>query len=233
MATDLVNTFEGGADGVTLTTGNSGGASGDAFTGVANWVFTNVQKRGTMAIRVVNPAAAIFVVRWATVGTPAALRGYVWFTTLPAVDITLLHLGDGASASFTITTAGKARLTVAGTQWTATANFPTNQWVRVELFATASTNSANGTAKIAYYLGDDTSAVEESGLISNLNTAAATGTFNNSRYGKNSTGSYPGDIYLDNLASRYGTGTTDFIGPAVTPPIVGSVDLVWTGGAWE
>lgn len=232
--TDLRNTFEGGTDGVTLTVGNSGGTSGDAFTGVNAWVYTNAQSRDLMAVRVLNPGTTLYVVRWASVGTPAALRAYLYLTSLPTADVDVLHLGDAVSTSFKVNSGGKARLTASGTQWTATANFPINQWVRVELFATASTNSVDGTAKAAYYLGDSTTAVEESSLLTGLNTAGATSTFNNSRFGKNSAGAYAGDIYLDNLASSYGAGVTGYVGPvAGAPPSLEPAELVWTGTAWE
>lgn len=232
--TDLRNTLEGGTDAVVVTTGNSGGASGDAFTGVSTWVYSNVQSRDLMAMRTVNPGTGIFVARWVTVGTPAALRAYFYLTTLPTSDILLLHLGDAAAVTFRTNSVGKARLTAGGTTlWTATADFPLNQWVRCELYSTASTNSVDGTAKVAYYLGDSTTAVEESTLLTGLNTAAATSAFANSRFGKNSSGSYTGDIYLDNIAASYGAGVTGYVGPvAGAPPSFDPEELVWNGTAW-
>jgi hypothetical protein len=231
--TDLRNNFEGGTDGATVTAVGSGGVSGDTFTAVSPWVYTNVQSRDLMAVRVQNPGTSVFVLRWATVGSVAALRAYIYLTSLPTADITAMHLGDAVSVSFVINSVGKARLSASGTQWTATANFPINQWVRCELFSTASTNSANGTAKAAYYLGDSIAVVEESTLITGLNTAGATGAFGNSRFGKNSSGSYTGDIYLDNVASSYGTGVTDYIGPvAAVEPSFDPEETVWNGTSW-
>lgn len=219
--TDLRNSLEGGTDSVTLTVGNSGGASGDAFTAVNSWVFSNVQKIDTMAIRVVNPGTSLFIVRWATSAAAIALRAYVYFTTLPTGDVDVLHLGDTISVKFTVNSAGNARFFVNSVnQWTATAPFPTAQWVRVEMFCTASTDSTDGTGMIAYYLLDDLAAVEQSTLLTGLNTAGATSTFSNSRFGKNSAASYTGDIYLDNIAATHGTTAevANYIGPQTLPP---------------
>ena len=225
-ATNLRNSLEGGTDSVTLTTGNSGGASGDAFTGVAAWIFTNVHPIDTMAIRTQNPGTTLFVVRWAVSGAAAASRTYVYLTSLPTVDLQVLNMGDTVAVTLIINSAGKARLTSNSvTLWNATNDFPINQWVRVELFATASTDSADGTAMAAYYLLDDVAAVEESGSFTALNTAGTSGTFANTRFGKNSSGSYTGDIYLDNVAADYGTTeeVANFVGPqTLLPPVLES-----------
>lgn len=219
--TSLRNSFEGGTDGITLTTGNSGGLSGDAFTAVAAWVFTDVHPLDTMAIRTVNPGTSLFVVRWAFSAAAAAQRIYVYLTTLPSVDVQLLHLGDTVPVTFIVTSGGFARITANSVaQWTASASFPVGEWVRVEMVTTASTNSADGTMMGAYYLLDDISPVEQSTLLTGLNTAGASGLFANSRMGKNSSGSYPGDIYLDNVAVDHGPAVeiVNYIGPQTLPP---------------
>lgn len=82
----LLNTFEGGTDGTTITQANSGGASGDAWsvapiigTGVS-LTFSSLQAaHGALAMRIAQPATpASTRVEWDALG---ALTGNVFFRT--------------------------------------------------------------------------------------------------------------------------------------------------------
>lgn len=82
------NSFEGGVNGVAVTPGNSGGASGDAYNFVngANWLYSNTHPgHGGMAMSA-SGAMGGGHVEWAGLGsltTTVFIRYYVWLASLP------------------------------------------------------------------------------------------------------------------------------------------------------
>src|SRR4051812_41296696 len=95
------NNAEGGTNGVTVTTGNSGGASGTAFSSVLNGAtlkFDNTQAaHGTLSYHVVTTTTETvqFQLSGASSGSYAT-RFYIRFNTPPFAGERLLQVGSGA-----------------------------------------------------------------------------------------------------------------------------------------
>ncbi len=140
------NSFEGGSDGVAITSGNSGGLSGDAFTSVfgSTPLFTNVQKRQTMAYRLVDPTGATGV-RWTGIagGTNDMwARAYLYLTAYPTTNPLMFIYGQTAAntgaGALSVELGGhlRARNTgggVAGAAPEGSVLISLNQWVRCEM----------------------------------------------------------------------------------------------------
>lgn len=225
----LNNTFEGGTNTAVVTSGNSGGASGDAFTAVeTNVVFSSVRAaHGSLSALIANPGVATATMRWAlTTAATVAARSYIYLSALTAADldfIRLSHVGDTSAVFARGIGDGRLRLTILGAAvpWTSTNTIPINQWVRIELRVTAGTSTTTGTARLAYYLGDSTTPVEDSGVITGLNTAGGTAGFINARIGKANGASYTGNINTDDPAVYTDADAPGFVGPvANAAPVV-------------
>jgi hypothetical protein len=100
MALPLNNNAEGGTDDVTVTTGNSGGASGDAFDGVTiaaggSITFDNAQAKGVLAVKLVQGSSAgNNYVSWAAAfGTQTTYYGrlYLYRTANPSANVALMR----------------------------------------------------------------------------------------------------------------------------------------------
>ncbi len=142
--TRLVNTFEGGTDGVAITNANSGGSSRDALTSVfgATPVFTNVQKRRSMAYRLVDASAATGI-RWTGLagGTNDMwCRTYLYLTAYPTTNPAFILYGQTAANTLaglvSVETGGHLRSrnfggAAVGTEGAVLISL--NQWVRVEM----------------------------------------------------------------------------------------------------
>lgn len=142
------NSLEGGTNGTTVTSGNSGGTSGDAFNTVTGTVtFDNTHpKRGSLGIKFVS-SASVSDALWTGIGSVATLwfRRYVYITANPAATTRLVTLQNSAGSlcgSISLTTAGKlifldsAGSTITG--MTSTNTVPLNAQFRIEGFLTAS-----------------------------------------------------------------------------------------------
>jgi hypothetical protein len=117
----LSNTFEGGTDTAAITTGNSGGASGDAFNavvGTCTYVSTPAMN-GTLAAKFDHTAAnAQSLVRWTglgTITTDVYWRLYAQYTALPnngnAGKMMIVFTAAAAvSGVFVVSTAGHVQI---------------------------------------------------------------------------------------------------------------------------
>jgi hypothetical protein len=222
--------FEGGTLGATI--GTSGGDASPPFSTVsgASWTYSDTHtNRGSRAALLASAASGTHRLNWANGTSAALLRAYVWVSGAATGDTWLLASNPTGSNGVRALIQGTARLRLTdngGTiRWTATNTFPTGEWVRVESYATAGTTTTDGTARLAYYLGDSTTAVEDSGLVTGVNTAAATGLFEQARFG--GAGS-AGDVWYDDIAVKTGSDAAWGAWPAITltPPTV-----VVTGGS--
>lgn len=87
-----LNTFEGGTDGAAITTGNSGGTSGDAFDTVLACNYSNLNPaHGTLSARAVLSAAATAMLEWATSGGHWYVRDYLYMDTAPPANMQLIN----------------------------------------------------------------------------------------------------------------------------------------------
>ena len=103
--------------------------------------------------------------------------------------------------------------TTATAVWTGTAGMiPDNTWVRMSVFATCESfdGAADGTARLAWYLGSDTVPQEDSGLITGLSTRAS---IDRIRIGGKAASSSvaTGEVYVGSWA--YDTTATSLIPP--------------------
>jgi hypothetical protein len=218
------NTAEGGTNGTTVSTGNSGGTSGTAWdlvsipTGTLTYSNTQAQQ-GTLSHKFVTTTAttAEAIVRWgdALNLTAASLRFYVFLPgTNPTVATTLAQFSTNnsgtiaGSAKAVLATTGKLAIQdAAGTSlFNSTNVLPTNTWVRIELFVSPGTTTSNGTIGGGYATG--TGALTEQ-FTSTATVNAGVGPIGRAQFGKNSGTWSTQTFYMDDMALG-NTGT--FIG---------------------
>jgi hypothetical protein len=141
------NNNEGGTNTTTISTANSGGASGTAWSlvtiGASTTItFSNTQKRGTLAMAILQPATyANTHVDWTGLaiagGVDVYCRFYMWIPALPTVTSTILRVKTQAAADcgyLQLTTSGFLRTlnAAAATVATGAVAVPTSQWFRIE-----------------------------------------------------------------------------------------------------
>lgn len=236
----FTNGFEGGTNGSAVGTASAGGT---AFTASdAAVVYTTAfHAHGSLGASCSgNTSTGNNVVRWALASEPIAkLVGYFNFSGLATADYDFMNFritGDTSVVGARINSVGKLRLVSLGTViWTATNTIPTNQAVRVELYANIGSSTTTGTLRLAYFLGDSTTAVEDSGTLSAVNAGdGSTNTYVNARYGKTNSAAFSFNLSFDDVAAY--TGTNALLGtaqPASSPPaptIVGGSKQVLTAG---
>lgn len=221
MATVLWSA-EGGTNGTGITTGNSGGASGDSFESVslgsgATATYDNTQARGTLAAKLATGgSAADCSLNYATkIGaqTQAWFRAYLYVPSNPGTSHRLIDAWDSGSGQLCfavyLTTAGKLMSVNTGgsTIQTSTASVPLNAWFRVEVMVIGSATVGQVEIKL-FNSPDGGTATETLTSAANQNTR---GSMNNYRFGA------AGDplpasrtLWFDNL----GISTTGYLGPA-------------------
>jgi hypothetical protein len=177
----LANTFESGqADGTAITTANSGGAAGDAFSAVtgAPPFSTAHAKSGSLAMKFDTTATfAQKHVDWTGFGIAADVdvwyRVYLYISANPASGPRLFCVRKsspaGNSAFISITTAGKVQGMNAAQSGvaTGTVSVALNQWVRIEFRVRSSTTIG----QIEWWLYN----TPDAPLGSHDDTASATG----------------------------------------------------------
>lgn len=214
------NNFEGGTSGATITPANSGGASGDAFTGVeATLTYSpSAAWRGSMG--------AISTADSTTAGVRAAIsstiaRGVLHFkvNALPTtgeLHLLSVYLGTTRYASWHINIAGYLRLAdAAANVYTCPNTLSPNTFYRLELLVNSGTTTSNGTAIAAYYLAGSTTALG-SFSSSAVNTGAGA-VYDRIYFGKRS--AVPILVSFDEVA--WDTEGSALIGPppAIAPTI--------------
>lgn len=218
------NTFEGGSDGTTITVGNSGGSSGDAFDAVsigasATLKFSNVQEaHGSLSAQIVEPATGVAIRgEWLTLGGGSNniyFRCYLWVPS-GVLSGRLHFIGvraspDALCSQMGLDTDGTLRVTnAAGTAVTTSANPPArDQWVRYELRVKASTTV--GEVEWRYFNDAASTTADETGSASGL---VLTANADAVRWGAVTTPAPASTtFYMDDLA----VDTADWIGPVAT-----------------
>lgn len=176
--TSLNNTSESGAVGATVTTGNSGGASGDSWDAVqigANASVTYVETPvmvGKRGYRIATGATSVSAyLQWSTKitqrwpGGIAANYGGVYFivTAIPGVDTTFIEFTDSAGTTnrgnLRVRSTGVLRLRNAanGTVATGTVALSLNTVYRVEYQVDG---AALGSYQVVLYLGNSLTPLE-------------------------------------------------------------------------
>lgn len=235
----LVNSFEGGTNGVTITNANSGGASGNAFDSGAlsgSPAFSNTHAaHGALGCEIASSGTAAYV-GWATsLGTQTQtwFRQYLYFTANPGGTTYLnqfVELGVANCASILITSAGQLLFwdTSGTTQITSTEAVPLNQWIRVEGFVISSASIGQLSLSI-YNSMDSITPTETHTTAANIDT---NGGLNSVWFGVTFS-SQTLTYWLDDV----GVSTTGYLGPVITPgpPYMSSlpnfpVSIVTTSG---
>jgi hypothetical protein len=185
----LVNSFEGGTNGVTITPANSGGASGNAFdtvpVGTGTLVFSSTQAaHGVLSGQFTTTSSSVTVVVWGA-SVPVSgesqiwFRVYYYFPAFPTNGFRPLEFlqyvgGAGESASVLMSNAGimQGLNAASGNVFTFTNPIPLNQWFRLEGSITANRN-ASGTFSLSLYDNMDSNAPTETHSATGVNTGWA------------------------------------------------------------
>lgn len=214
------NSFEGGSDETTLTTGNSGGTSGNAFDSVsvgtgATLVFDNAQAApslGSFSLRTsTGGTSALAYASWTLASvTTDYCRGYFRFTSLPSAQQNFIRYLSAGSQSLrvNVTTGGLVEVRNAANSvvGTTTNAITAASWFRVEMFTTFS--ATVGAIVLRLYLSANSTSITET---LNLTSLALTASASEVRWGVGSAMSNAVQVWTDNVATE---GSTYF-GPAL------------------
>lgn len=222
------NTFEGGTSGATITTANSGGASGTAWDFIeilagATATYTTTASNGSRGASFTGNGAHAYISRYlSTSSTKLSARFYVRLPALPSAEFQCFTPRSSANyiSSINFTTAGKIKIASASpgtpTLFTATTALSLNTWYRIEISWEIGTTTSNGKVSFKYFLGDGTTAIE---TYTSTTANLALLPMEEFRFGKiNNAGDTP--ILFDSVA--HDPTTLTLLGPYVAvnvPPI--------------
>jgi hypothetical protein len=158
----LQNTAEGGAAGATVTVGNSGGASGDAFTiSTGTSVYTTGGVHGPNCFQA---NAASSVLGWNVSGLQVSVRFYFKLLATPTAAglIHVPYTNNAATSVYRMLVNTSRQLAVqnsTGTQvagGSATWAMTVGTWYRIETQCTVGSSTANGVLNLQLFVGDST-----------------------------------------------------------------------------
>jgi hypothetical protein len=222
------NTFEGGSNGVAITTGNSGGASGDAFQAIGGTLgtfSTAAAMQQAMGLRVAyaNGVAGSGACFWQGLGsftTDVFLRMYFRVDALPTsvggvVLCRYLDASSGTCAGVKLLASGKfqnhnASGGVIGSPSTTVISL--NTVYRLEMRVTPSTTNGNMESRL--FLGDSLTPIES---IASGASQVFTANIDEARLGTPNTTTQTADTNFD--FDGFAVATGDWIGPFVVVPI--------------
>lgn len=203
-------------------------------------VYSSEHARGTMALKHAPVSGDISTITYgasssATLTTTAlAARAYFYFTVQPVgALVSLYDSSDQWAAAVGINNAanpGKLYIqdfnrTPALAVGAVTNPLPLNQWVRFELYATASTSGATITA--AVYDGTSTTPIDRLSSTTAVTMSTTSATFSWARFGKNNYNTYATPYWLDDTALD--TAATGLF-TEITKP---SPFYVWNGAEYK
>jgi hypothetical protein len=224
---------EGGSSGTTVSAGNSGGASGNAWDAVAigsgaGLTFDSTQTaHGSLSYNVsTGGSSTTSFLEWtsASVGTQATLyfRVYVYQPNLSTSNAPFRVLSGGSHAGdFAITTAGVIALRNGAytTLLSFTTVIPTSQWVRIEGYFTG--DAVHGVISCSLYLNMDSITATETHTVTGANTV---GVLNGAYFGQGNTVA-SSQYWLDDL----GISNTGPLGPVIPTVYAAATTLAGTG----
>jgi hypothetical protein len=232
-APPLSNTFEGGSDTTVITTGNSGGSSGNAFQGVTGSpAYSATQSKKILSMACVQGGTyAVSLVDWTGLGSFANtwvyVRFYMWLPSIPTVSTRFTAWETSAAticSSLGITTSGFLQFydnPASGVAATlGTVALATNAWNRIEARLRTDGSSptlADGDWRL-YKTDPDTADLasfdETKGSTGWSASSAGNVTIDRTYFGHTgSVGPINTTWYFDNLA----VSATDWIGPYKEP----------------
>ncbi|MBX6167528.1 MAG: hypothetical protein IRY84_07805, partial [Thermobispora bispora] len=164
MAFTWKNSFNGGSNGTTITTANSGGTSGTAFSSVdGSPTYTTTNATGLRAPLVGRFASSSDIVKWSVSLAARTIyaRTHVYRTGNPSSSATLIWFYDGFGGT-TLRLLSTGRVAVATDAFddfvpgtTTTDPIPANQWVRLEVKLVYGTTSNSGSCELRVYHSAD------------------------------------------------------------------------------
>lgn len=223
MTITKLNNAEGGTNGASVTTGNSGGTSGTAWdlvsagTGGAITYDTGSARHGSLGYKCAPASGQLCVMRWtgfnattgvvrfyyADAGNPPATEGICAAYT--STGTRLIQISAGVAGTYVVQDSANTIL------YNTTATRQAGD--RLELSWTVGTTTSNGSWSFAFYRADSTTAVETaSGATANFGTT----NWDRVQFGKMGTDTDTVVKSFDDLAAA--SGTTTFFGPAASPP---------------
>ena len=224
----LVNTFEGGTSGTTLTQGiggNTGGTSGNYFDtvtigGGAADAFDNTHAaHGSLSCKIATVASAAVYNTWSASLTNTGVsqvwvRMYLYFTANPANAhrVFAATAGSGVAAALQVMTTGALRWTDASGSAivTTTTTIPLNAWFRVEGFVTGS--ATTGQVSLSLYTTPDSLVPAET--FTSAATQNTAGLVTDVRYGVSAAVASVGPFWMDDI----GISATGPLGPSLAFP---------------
>ena len=187
------NSFEGGSNGTTITTGNSGGASGDAFDNApapgtsATMTFSTAQAaHGSVSMSTSSGGTSTTAYAGYTLASVSSdfVRAYYRLTSLPSAQQVVMRYLSGGSQSLRVNVKTDGAIEVRNaangviTNGTTTATVSAGAWFRIELSITFS--ATVGAITLRLYLSPDSTSITETLTMTN---AALTATSNEVRFG--------------------------------------------------
>ncbi len=217
----LSNTFEGGTQGVTITTANSGGVSGNAFDSVnigtgGTCIYDNTHVHsGTLENEQALGATAgqVYVVWSTSLGSVTELysRIYLYLTANPGATAGKIEYISGAAAVFlAISTTGKIGLINAASATVAlsTNSITLNAWNRLEFHCIQ--NATTGTIQARLFFGSSVDSATPTESLDGGATNTGSSAYSAIRIGQTNNASnvtyWVGDV---------ATSTTGWIGPVL------------------
>jgi hypothetical protein len=224
-ALPLYNTFDGDANAVALTQGNSGGQSGNAFDVI------NTLSGGTLAgdtTRSAHGTASLKVATGVTTGTISAqwnsfplpqgviyFRLYLFLTASASPAWRPFAARTGANHAASVLISGTTLSMSFGSGFTGTTSFstavPTGAWFRIEGHFTG--DAVAGEVSMSLYLTPDGTTPTETHTFSGLNTGGGLTAY---QIGQLNSSASSGPFWIDEVA----LSATQPPGPAFYPPPV-------------
>ena len=216
----LANTAEGGTNTTTASTGNSGGASGNAWDGVnvpvnTTLTYSSAQAmHGALSYHLTSSAAASNFLRWDSqlpAATTLYARAYCYFNGATPTATRYIQFND-ASANLIggvgIRPSGQLGLrdSAATLVGSTTAIAPINQWFRIEMMIVS--DATIGQMAVQVYLNPDSTVPTETLSVTNQNTRG--GNIAQAVFG-NPTAVSGLDLYMDDL----GVQDSGYVGSAL------------------
>jgi hypothetical protein len=244
----LSNGAEGGTDGVSVSTSNSGGTSGNGWSaitktsGSSDIQFDTAQfAHGALSYLVAPATTEICEMRMSFTQDPQAMASF--YVRIPsnfsaASTICQIRPSTGIGASLQINNSSGPRFRVqdgAGTTIGNTTAISTGTWYRCELRVVKGTDASTGVINFAYYLDDDSAPVETAITTTTANTGTID--YTNMRFGRTSAATADTTaIWMDSFQIATGpqAAALGLIWPAASPPVDGGGVKVWCwdGAAW-
>ena len=232
------NTFEGGSDNVTISTGNSGGSSGDAFSAIFSTPTFEASRalHGSLGMDIAIPGTATAIsARWSGLGSITGdifLRAHIILDSLPGAPLRWGQFRTSAPAlglAMTVNASGKLAFlnssSVTISSVTSATTMPTGSFFRVEVRS----NPANGDVEWRYYSDPDSTTIDETKSTTAQTIGANTDAAD---FGQTSSGTLTNfNCGFDDVA----VSDLGWLGPAV-PPTELTEKGVWdpnlVGKAW-